>query len=547
MPSNLNLEDWLEDTFQWIQSPDENERQNALLRNEPIDAPTHFSAPSEVEWPFELLKKLPEFLEGFFQESRDIDLTAKRVDQVVENLAVWVQQYLQKLRRTPSVTQDDVDQTAHNMVIAWKKLYQTIQPFHAFHSEEAALRTLMTTPSSSAITTWCDLMIFYPPSHYRTASASVETLTRRRDWSSADIFPQLLNALEHPTTIASVLDLANWVMRNESNIEHPAKEFEPKLQSLLIAVVERLEKLESNPTSFGADIRAIQRILDESVALCISLCDTIGLMSGELAKPGLMRAAKLRHRRIACEAAAALARLGDAHGKALLLELAAEPVARLRVLHYAEELELLDEVDDTWKSEYAKAESQLATWLAAPDNFGIAPKQIELVDQRNLMWPSYTEPQTCYLLRFTYPLASGQYTNIGIAGPLVYAFNADMADLPEMDIYAAFAGWQAEHPEIFEISRSEFTSSQLDIAMQLNEALQREDYSEVHIEFLGSFLGETVLVAIANHGGSEGVVVYDGTEKLWYPSTGRTRPVGVHEAYSIYKGRRFLRAFNPEL
>ncbi len=80
------------------------------------------------------------------------------------------------------------------------------------------------------------------------------------------------------------------------------------------------------------------------------------------------------------------------------------------------------------------------------------------------MWPSYTEPQTCYLFRFTYPLSNGQYTNVGIAGPVVHAFNADMAELPELDIYAAFAGWQAEHPEIFEVARSEFNSSQLNVA-----------------------------------------------------------------------------------
>ncbi len=42
--------------------------------------------------------------------------------------------------------------------------------------------------------------------------------------------------------------------------------------------------------------------------------------------------------------------------------------------------------------------------------------------------------------------------------------------------------------------------------------------------FLGSFIGESVLVATAVHGGAEGVVVYDGSDVLWYPATGRARP-----------------------
>ena len=66
------------------------------------------------------------------------------------------------------------------------------------------------------------------------------------------------------------------------------------------------------------------------------------------------------------EAAAALARLGDEDGKQELVALAAEPVARLRVLAYARELNLLDEVEENYRSPVAEAEAELCAWLAEP-------------------------------------------------------------------------------------------------------------------------------------------------------------------------------------
>ncbi len=252
------------------------------------------------------------------------------------------------------------------IVASWKELYQTIQPFHAFRSETPILRTLLTVDIQEAVFVWRDLLIELPPSHYRSTAASVETLIRRGDWATEDVFPKLLNALEHPTTIASVLDLANWVVRNEADIDHPARHLSDRLNGLLEAVVGRLQQIETNPASLGTDVRVIQRILDESVALCIALCDTLGLIQHESSIEVLRQAAKLRHRRIECEAAAALARMNDDSGKLLLIKLAAEPIARQRVLVYAEELGLLDRIDERWTTELARAEAQMAAWLASP-------------------------------------------------------------------------------------------------------------------------------------------------------------------------------------
>jgi hypothetical protein len=41
-----------------------------------------------------------------------------------------------------------------------------------------------------------------------------------------------------------------------------------------------------------------------------------------------------------------------------------------------------------------------------------------------------------------------------------------------------------------------------------------------------------------------GVAVVDFKDSLFFPQRHNRRPIGVEEAYSIYKGRKLLKAFN---
>ena len=72
-----------------------------------------------------------------------------------------------------------------------------------------------------------------------------------------------------------------------------------------------------------------KRQADEGVSLAVSLCDALALIGDASSTARLREAHEIRHRRLRVEAAAALARLGDEEGEKSLIELAAEPVARL--------------------------------------------------------------------------------------------------------------------------------------------------------------------------------------------------------------------------
>jgi hypothetical protein len=164
-----------------------------------------------------------------------------------------------------------------------------------------------------------------------------------------------------------------------------------------------------------------------------------------------------------------------------------------------------------------------------------------------MYWPGYEEPRQCYLFRCTYgAILESEYvtfSNIGIAGPAIHTFKADLGNLPVDDIYAAYAGWQAEHPEIVQSAVGVATGFGGAVE-ELVEKLERDDYQRVQPVIAGRFFGDDVIAAAAERNGVAGAVITDGETTLWYPAEGTPRPITPSEAYCIYKGRRLLRQFN---
>jgi hypothetical protein len=395
-----------------------------------------------------------------------------------------------------------------------------------------------------------DLLLEDPPEDEQQIALALSPLFLKRPLAIDALFPKLFACIDKPQLAAPVLDLANFLTREGLVDEHPGKSMAVPLMELLSSLAQSLATLEERPEDFAETPQQLARRVAHSVSLAVSLCDALALIGDERAIGKLNQALRLAHRRVRTEAAAALARFGDQAGKDALIELAAEPVARLRVLAYAQELKLLDKIAPQYKTPAARAESELVIWLAEPTQFGVPPSQLELVDQRRMHWPGYATEIDCFLFRFAYRLtledgATRSYSNVGIAGPLAHAFTADLADLPPDDIYAAFAGWQAEHEDIkqYEVPRLS-KAEQLEV-VRLERRLHDGGYTEIQPLQMGYFFGEKALLAQATRDGAAGVAVADFEDILFYPARQPRRSLGLEEAYSIYKGRKLLRAFNP--
>lgn len=399
--------------------------------------------------------------------------------------------------------------------------------------------------SRSALTQLADLLVEDPPADSTTAIIGLSPLFQYKDYSAEALFPRLLDGLGHVAVAAAILDLANFSAREGLLPFHPGRDRLNDLVALFSGVVGRLGAMETSPPNDTDSAKEISARVNEAVALAVSICDALALIGDRSVVGKLYQAMELKHRRIRTEAAAALTRLGEKAGSDALIELAEEPVARLRVLAYADELQLLDRIDPEYQEGPARAEAELSLWLAQPSQLGIPPSRLELIDQRNQFWPGFDEPIDCYLFRFAYGMGESEFSNIGIAGPLTHAFAADLSDLPPADIYAAFAGWQAEHDDIYELEVNQLDELQRVEVSRLERRMHDAGFEEIQPLILGFFFGQRALVARTQNNAVGGIVVMDADESVFVPCRGQ-RPVGPADVYSIFKGRRLLRSFNPD-
>ncbi len=312
------------------------------------------------------------------------------------------------------------------------------------------LRTLAAEGSDASLTAFADLFADDPPAQADHAAVACVPLLQRPTRRMAVLFPRLLDALQRPATAALVLDIANDLTRRGLIDKHPARARLAELLPLLGGLIEGLRRLEEDPRQAAAAPADVQRQIAETVALVAPLCEALALIGDASAVGKLYQALSLGHRRLRAVAAGALARLGEKAGLEALAELAAEPVVRSLALQSLNELGESQRVPPRFRSPAALAEGELAAWLAQPTRFGLPPNELELIDASRQPWPGYDEPVECYLFHFEYHFPQGEFSGVGIAGPITHAFYADLEDLPPEDVYALYAGWSVEHDEISE-------------------------------------------------------------------------------------------------
>lgn len=389
-----------------------------------------------------------------------------------------------------------------------------------------------------------DLMVDDPPRDGALVATALSPLFQHDDYDPRLLFPRLLQALSHVPAAAAVMDLANFLTRKGRLPQHPAAEHVQAMGEFLGGLAGRLGQLESSPPQGAVEIQRRGQQINEGVSLAVALCHALALIGDRSVVGKVYQAAELTHRRLRAEAAAALAQLGEKAGREMLVALASEPSVRLRVLAYADELDMLDQVDAGFRTAEARAEAELVLWLSQPPQLGVPPTSCEWLESRTLYWPGYDEPVDCFLFRFSYDLGELRFSNVGLAGPATYAFAADLSDLPPDDIFAAFAGWSADHEEMYEFEvGGAHTAEEAEVA-RLTRRLRDAGFERIEPLKLCLFFGDRVLVAHAHREGKPGVAVADLSEIAWLPRIASTRPPGPDEAYCIYKGRRLLRSFN---
>ncbi len=387
---------------------------------------------------------------------------------------------------------------------------------------------------------FAELVATDPPCDDPTVTIAFVALFQRDDWQPEWLFPRLLDSVEQLGLAAIVLDLANFLHRSGRATNHPATERAPALAKLLSALVHHLLKVQESPPK--GDDQSAQKV-SRSLEVLVPLCDTVALIGQKGAVGALHEALNLDHRRVRTEAAAALTRLGDEVGEKTLLVLAEHASVRRRVLAYAKELGVLEKVSEEYLQAEALAEADVSAWLSEPQQFGIPPHDLELIEARESFWPGFEQPVPCFLFRFEYDMPNGRFANVAIAGPIVHAMTADLTKLDADNLLAIFAGWHAQHDEIRETPVSKLDGMQKKVAEQLGNIIEQQGFSHVSPDLFGEFFGQPVLVATAQQEEAPGVVLCDGQELTWHPAAESQRPLGPSEVYWLYKGLKLMASF----
>ncbi len=469
-------------------------------------------------------------------------------------LLVWISDHPPATREQAAILEQTMIQACRLTDEPWRAeqfadLVDTIATcYRGFHGRWAANYLLLLwlakigTPAAidQLVTLWLEL----PPDHsLQVALMCRPLLEPKRQAALLRLFPRLLGGIGHLPSAAIILDLANYVHRKKLVEEHPAHARRQDLAALLGHLARHLEYLEEKGME-GMTHQQRRKLVDDCVSLGVALCHALALIGDPRLANKLYPVLELSHRRMRLEAAYALACLGESRGRETLVSMAADPATRLRALAYADELDLSDQIAPEYRTDLARAEAELASFLAEPTQMGMAPHELELLCHRQLYWPGYAEPVDCWLFRFTYRFGRGDYTNIGIAGPITHAFAADLTGLSIDDLFAVYAGWDVEHEEIFQKEVGRLSGTAKHAADRLAERLLQEGYSQVEPLRLGYFFGDQVLIARANYEDRRGIAAVDWQTVLWWPTLNGLGSLGPDEVFSLYTGRKLLAAFN---
>ncbi len=463
--------------------------------------------------------------------------SASRGDSALAELFSRFWQFLQSTRNARGLEPETIERIL--------RLYRRLAP--QSRARPHLLRALAAAGDSDSLTAFVELLISDPPQaeHDDPALAFVP-LFQQTEYSVDALFPRLLDILEQPAYAAVVLDLANFLTRRDRVDEHPAAGRVDQLAALLGGVVQRLERIAEQPKKFASSPQELTRLVAEGVALVVPLCDALALIGDDRVTGKLHQAMGLAHRRVRTEAAAALARLGDDAGLEMLAAMAAEPPVRTRALAYLDELGQGDRAAEEHRTPLARAEGEVAAWLAEPTHFAAPPASLELIDSCRLYWPGYSAQIPCFLFRFEYRLGERSHTGIALSGPVTHVLNVDLQDLPPADIYAAYVGWHAEHEDIRETPAEHLSPAEQAAWPDVRERLEMQGYSVVALVKLAHFFEQLHWVTTAEHGGRGGVAIIHGDDFHWHPTAATRRPLGPTEVYYLHKGREILRTFNPQ-
>ena len=118
---------------------------------------------------------------------------------------------------------------------------------------------------------------------------------------------------------------------------------------------------------------------------------------------------------------------------------------------------------------------KMVDWIEHPMEFNKKPETIEIIDERDLFWPTQ-KVEKCYLLKFK--IDNSDY--IGFTGPITWTFlNIDFNKLSKEELLLRYTGWYT----VFATINSETYDKSLERANQekIIDSLKQQGFSNIEL------------------------------------------------------------------
>ena len=253
---------WLESTLNWLDSEEHVAGDDDELAN-----------PESPLWVLPLADQLSNHI-----ASQDDDYAISPSTKILlHQTARWL------LQSAHEAAQEDDEALDLAVVATADRLYQATYRFPIPEAAGMLLQSIAWNHREESVECLTENIVERPPIDWAVTAMGISPLIRNHDWPVESVFPRLFDGLLHPTTISPILDLSNLITRHGRVERHPAYARREELISLLGHVVNRLSLLEEDPKRFGDTVQEVQHVLAESVALCVSLCDALGMIGDQAA------------------------------------------------------------------------------------------------------------------------------------------------------------------------------------------------------------------------------------------------------------------------
>lgn len=218
---------------------------------------------------------------------------------------------------------------------------------------------------------------------------------------------------------------------------------------------------------------------------------------------------------------------------------------------YLTELKREDLIPDAAKDPTFAARADFARWLSHPNELSEAPDEVEVVDQRELVWPPSKTASPFWLLRYRLKDKTGledDNENYGLVGSQTWCFFDDhMMKRPVEDVYAIHCCWEQEVNSLIDEVDVEGPDEERSLLTQW-KGEQLDDAAVVTVVRMSlrlKYPSRRVAVATAEIQGQDGWVVLDGDRSQWYPSSEQPPETSEQTIWRIHVGRQLLGLTTP--